>query len=76
MRVLFMIRIQGNSKRYLRLSQVEDPDIPPETGGGFLDSPKYKGPYSADPNTNPLNPNHKKYPHNWVLFLDEIEKGK
>ncbi len=63
-----------NKKRYLQLTQVENPDVPPETGGGFLDAPKYKGPYAEDPNTNPLNPNYKKYPKNWVLFLDEIER--
>lgn len=63
-----------NNKKYLRLSSIEDPDVPPTTGGGFLDAPKYTGKYAADPNTNPLNPNCKKYPNNWVLFLDEIEK--
>jgi len=63
-----------NSRKYRKIYGNENIDTPPTTGGGFLSAPKYEGDYTDDPNTNPLNPNCGKYPNNWVLFLDEIEK--
>jgi len=63
-----------NSRKYRQIYGNANIDTPPTTGGGFLAAPKYSGSYADDPNTNPLNPNCKKYPNNWVLFLDEIEK--
>jgi hypothetical protein len=63
-----------NSKKYKKIYGDEKIDSPPTTGGGFISAAKYSGLYFEDPNSNPLNPNFKKYPNNWVLFLDEIEK--
>lgn len=63
-----------NSRKYRQIYGDEDASTPPTTGGGFINPIKYNGAYADDPNTNPLNPNYKKYPNNWVLFLDEIEK--
>jgi len=63
-----------NSKKYRQIYGNEDESTPPTTGGGFLNAPQYSSDFDGDPNTNPLNPNYMKYPNNWVLFLDEIEK--
>ena len=63
-----------NGKKYRKIYGDQSIDSPPATGGGFIPGPKYEGKYSDDPNKNPLNPNYGKYPDNWVLYLDEIEK--
>lgn len=63
-----------HSRKYRQIYGDEDVSTPPTTGGGFINAAKYGSDFGGDPNTNPLNPNYNKYPNNWVLFLDEIER--